>query len=91
MNREELMEKLEEIEWYDFEVKTARNNIPKSAWETVSAFSNTAGGWLVFGVTERGGSYGISGVDNPEKMVLDFTTTLRNRSKFNRIIQVEAQ
>ena len=43
MNKKELIEKLEDIEWEDFEVKEAKTEIPKSVWATVSAFSNTAG------------------------------------------------
>jgi ATP-dependent DNA helicase RecG len=49
MTKQELINKLQDIEWEDFEVKQARNEVPKNTWETVSAFSNTAGGWIVFG------------------------------------------
>ena len=48
MNKAELIRKLEDIEWEDFEVKEAKSEIPKNAWTTVSAFSNTAGGIRVF-------------------------------------------
>ena len=47
MDKTELIKKLEDIEWQDFEVKEAKLEIPKNAWDTVSAFSNTAGGWLI--------------------------------------------
>ena len=57
MNKTELIEKLQDIEWEDFEVKEAKSEIPKSSWETVSAFSNTAGGWLIFGVRKKGKGY----------------------------------
>ena len=46
MNKEELIKRLEDIEWEDFEVKEAHSELPKSSWDTVSAFSNTAGGWF---------------------------------------------
>lgn len=82
MTKEELILKLSDIEWEDFEVKTARSEVPKNSWQTVSAFSNTAGGWLVFGVKENGKSYEISGVTNPEKIEQDFINTLRSE-KFN--------
>jgi ATP-dependent DNA helicase RecG len=88
MKKEELISKLEDIEWEDFEIKEAKTSIPKSCWETVSAFSNTNGGWLVFGVKKEGKKYEILGVKNPEKIEQDFTTTLRNGSKFNKKIDV---
>ena len=55
MEREELIERLKGYEWTDVEVKEAHGGVPKSAYETVSAFANTKGGWLVFGVREVGG------------------------------------
>ncbi|MBW8002867.1 MAG: HTH domain-containing protein [Planctomycetes bacterium] len=82
MNKEELLQRLEDIEWEDFEVKTAKNQVPKSCWETVSSFSNTAGGWMVFGVRQKGKSFEIVGVDHPEKLEQDFLNTL-NGQKFN--------
>ena len=50
MTKEELLLKLTDIEWDDFEVKAAQDKLPENVWETVSAFSNTSGGWIVFGV-----------------------------------------
>ena len=51
MNKTELLDRLTDIEWDDFEVKEARSELPKSVWETVSSFSNAAGGWLFLGVS----------------------------------------
>lgn len=89
MNKQEIIAKLEDIEWEDFEVKEAKSEVPKSSWESVSAFSNTAGGWLVFGVRKNGKQYEILGVRNPEKMEHDFIATLRSGDKFNKIIDVK--
>jgi ATP-dependent DNA helicase RecG len=50
MTTTQLISHLSDLEWEDFEVKEARTEIPKNVWETVSAFSNTGGGWLIFGV-----------------------------------------
>jgi len=49
MNKAELLARISDIEWEDFEVKEAASDIPKSCWETVSAFANTNGGWLILG------------------------------------------
>ena len=43
MTKEELLQKLSEIEWDDFECKRAQDKLPDDVWSTVSAFSNTSG------------------------------------------------
>jgi len=86
-----LINKLEDIEWEDFEVKKAQAKIPKNSWETVSAFANTNGGWLIFGVIKNGKNYKITGVKNPENIEQQFTTVLRGTSKFNKIIKVTSK
>ncbi|MDE7376273.1 MAG: ATP-binding protein [Muribaculaceae bacterium] len=53
MTKEELLNRLNGDEWNDFEVKEARFEVPKSVWETVSAFSNSYGGWIVFGIKKK--------------------------------------
>lgn len=85
MKKEGLIQKIQEIEWEDFEVKTAKSEIPKTSWETVSAFSNTAGGWLVLGIKQNGKMFLVQGVDNAERIEQNFTTTLRGE-KFNQKI-----
>ena len=82
MLKSELFKRLQDIEWEDFEVKEANSELPRSVWETVSAFSNTAGGWIVLGVKETGKKYEIVGVSNSVKLEQDFTTSLRGE-KFN--------
>ncbi|MRG76575.1 MAG: hypothetical protein C5S33_02270, partial [ANME-2 cluster archaeon] len=90
MDHKELFDRLEELEWEDFEVKEAKTSIPKSSFETVSAFSNTNGGWLVFGVRQTGKIFEISGVEDAEKIEQDFTTVLRG-DKFNNKIRVRSE
>ena len=46
----------------DFECKKALRSVPEDAYKTVSAFANTAGGWLVFGISEINGRMDITGV-----------------------------
>ncbi len=88
MTRSALIDRLSKYEWSDVEFKEARNAAPKSAYETVSAFANTAGGWLVFGVRDRGGSLEIVGVMQVDKVQNEFLSTLRSRQKINRAIDV---
>ena len=90
MTKEELIAKLNDLEWEDFEVKEAKAAVPKSCWETVSAFSNTSGGWLVFGIKEIGNNFEIQGVTNPEKIEQDFLNTLRGE-KFNVFVDTKQQ
>ncbi len=82
MTKEELVARLRDIEWDDFEVKTAKSELPKNIWETVSAFSNCSGGWIVLGIKQSGRLFEISGVDHIEKLEQDFFSTLRSQ-KFN--------
>jgi len=37
MTKQQLIQKLTDIEWEDFEVKLAKGGVPKSAWESVSS------------------------------------------------------
>jgi len=93
MTKEELLYRLNGAEWNDFEVKEAKKDVPKSVWESVSAFSNSYGGWIVFGVKENraGGNsvFEIQGVERVEKIELDFVGVLRSNGKFNQRISVQ--
>ncbi len=90
MNQEELLARLNGIEWNDFECKRAQRGVPEDAYKTVSAFANTAGGWLVFGVSEVNGQLDVTGVEEPDKVQNDFLAVLRGGQKLNRVIAVDA-
>jgi ATP-dependent DNA helicase RecG len=57
----------------------------------VSAFTNTHGGCLVFGVAEHGDAYEITGVDRPDKVQNDFLSVLHADAKINHDVQVTEQ
>lgn len=89
MTKEELIDRINDIEWEDFEAKEAKSELPKNIWETVSAFANTSGGWIVLGIKQNGKKFEISGVDNAEKLEQDFQGTLRSQ-KFNEPVDAKS-
>ena len=88
MTRSELIDRLKRFEWSDVEFKEALNAAPKVVYETVSAFANTAGEWLVFGVHDHGGALAIVGIMQVDKVQNDFLRVLRSGQKINRAIGV---
>lgn len=89
MTRDELLTRLNSIEWNDIEFKEAAWEVPKSALSTVSAFANTAGGYLVFGVKEENGTFAVSGVINADKVQDNFLGQLRDSNKISVFLTVE--
>lgn len=89
MTRDELIAKLRKFEWTDIEFKKAQRGVSNDTYRSVSAFANTAGGWLVFGVEENNKIFNIIGVLDVDKVQNDFLTVLRARKKLNRAINVQ--
>jgi len=81
---------LRQGEWSSTEFKAARNALPKSAFETVSAFANTSGGWLVPGVEQHGEQFSVNGVAEPDKLQNDLLSVLNADGKTNHDVQVTA-
>ena len=90
MNREALVDRLKRPEWSDAEFKQARAAVPKSAYEAASAFANTGGGTIVFGVRDRDGEIEVVGVDRVDKVQNEFLSTIRSGQKLSRSIEVDA-
>ena len=89
MNQDELLVRLNGFEWNDFECKRAQRGVPDDAYKTVSAFANTSGGWIVFGVSEADRQLMVTGVDQPDKVQNDFLSALRGGQKLNCSLLVE--
>ena len=91
MEKAELIERLKGYEWNDIEFKEARRDVPRNAYETVSAFANTEGGHLVFGVRQNGDEFEVVGVLAVDKVQSDFLTTLRQRTKISVVLDVKEE
>jgi ATP-dependent DNA helicase RecG len=91
MTKDELITRLEKSEWNDLECKKSQHGVSEDAYRTVSAFANTTGGVLVFGVKDSPGQLEIVGVSEPDKVQNDFLSTLRTGDKLNRIIDVKEE
>jgi ATP-dependent DNA helicase RecG len=89
MTEQDILELLNQHEWKDVEFKEARTAVPKSAYESVSAFANTEGGHLVFGVKKDDSDFELVGVIDVDKVQNDFLTTLRQREKINQPVDVQ--
>lgn len=64
-----LIEKIltRETETPNIEFKSARNGVPEKLYDTLSSFSNTSGGIILFGIDEKAG-YEVCGVQNPDEL-----------------------
>lgn len=74
----------------NIEYKEAAGDLPKSLWETYSAFANTIGGVIILGIKEHRNRYEedrfeIKGVADADKMLKSFWDTI-NSDKVSRNI-----
>jgi ATP-dependent DNA helicase RecG len=91
MDIAELKKLLKAGEWNDIEFKEAKSSVPKSAFETLSAFANTHGGRLVFGVAQHCEEFAVTGVEKLDKVQNDFLSVLHADGKVNHDVQVTEQ
>ena len=89
MNTEDLLQRLDLGEDLDVEFTLAEGGLPKSLWETVSAFANTEGGTVVLGVAEKGDKHELVGVRAPGKLIKAFWDGHNNPQKFSPAICTE--
>ncbi len=88
MTHDELLAKLNSLEWDNIEFKAASWEVPRSAMSTVSAFANTAGGHIVFGVQEVNGKFSVSGVAGAGQVQDTFLGLLRDPKKISVFLPV---
>lgn len=91
MDAQDIRALLQTGERETLEIKKAAQGVPKSVWETYSAFANTVGGTILLGVSEVSADarFEITGISNPSKLKKEFFDTL-NSDKVNRNILTDA-
>ena len=95
MDEKTIKETLLKGERVTLECKKAKAEVPKSVWQTYSAFANTIGGMILLGVDENlqekdvSKRFQIIGVDEPSKIITDFWNTL-NSDKVNENILLDS-
>ena len=88
MDIQELKQLIYQGEKVDIECKKADSSVPKSVYESYSAFANTNGGYIILGVEEDKTKkvpeerFILHGIENPDKQKEDFWNTI-NGSKVN--------
>ncbi len=88
MTRDDLLAALQSIEWNDIEFKEAAWAVPKDALSTVSAFANTEGGHLVFGVKQANSTFTVTGVTDADKIQNDFLGQVRDTNKVSVFLPI---
>ena len=88
MTRDELLAKLNSVEWNDIEFKEARWAVPRDALTTVSAFANTTGGHLVFGVQQASGKFEVCGVTSVDDVQNAFLGQVRDLNKVSVLLPI---
>ena len=80
----QLFDDLRYYEGTDVEYKGGRGGLPRSLWETYSAFANTEGGTLWLGISQKASGLDVHGVEDAMRLVTDFWNTVNNRTKVSR-------
>lgn len=92
MTSQEIKELLKYGERISLECKEAKNEIPKSVWETYSAFANTCGGIILLGVVENLRELDIEkrfsfiDIKNPEIRIKEFWDTVNSNKVSSNIL-----
>jgi len=92
MTSQDIKELLKFGERISLECKEAKNEIPKSVWETYSSFANTCGGIILLGVIENLRELDIEkrfsfiDIKNPEIRIKEFWDTVNSNKVSSNIL-----
>lgn len=91
ITKDDIYKLIREGESSSVEFKKCSDSVPRSLWETYSAFANTRGGVILLGITEHKdcpleSRFEITGVSDTYKIETDFFNMLNNRQKVSRNI-----
>lgn len=76
---------LQDKESSEIEFKTAAGGFPRSFWETYSAFANTNGGAIIFGIKEKNDQLSLDGltIEQVKKYEKDFFNNMHSKDNVN--------
>ena len=83
MTIDKLLEHINLGEDSDIEFKSAKGGLPKSLWESLSAFANSSGGYIVLGVDETDGKFHLGSLGNPDGALKMFWDAHNNTQKLS--------
>jgi ATP-dependent DNA helicase RecG len=90
MKEDEILQRLDIGEDQDTEFKAANGGLPNSMWETVSAFANTEGGYIILGVAHHSNRLELIGLKNPENLLKTFWDVHNNSRKLSVVLCTES-
>lgn len=80
----EALQESAEVECKLAQGRDKKGKLPKDIWESYSAFANTQGGHILLGLRELDdGSFELAGIAEPQKVIDELWTCLRNPQVIN--------
>ena len=80
----EALQESAEVECKLAQGRDKKGKLPKDIWESYSAFANTQGGHILLGIRELDdGNFELAGIAEPQKVIDELWTSLRNPQVIN--------